>query len=319
MLVLPRYSICMRLFSLLRSSPTGLLCGLAVILSIAIVVSVVSFARGDDTGPQLIAASAPSPRHSAEPDHSASTVACATALRNAEQVLARVETMQALMEKRERVRGRLEPMQRIELKVRRAPRSVYMRWRSPDEGQEVIWQENANRNQILVHPGGWRGRVMPIVKIDPKSPRVTEQSRRPIESAGLWTLTQQLIEAVDQAQAAGAAVQVSAADGQSFAGCACTRYELVRDAYTAAGDFQRLVIYIDANSRLPVGVERYVWNAGGRGEAVLDEYYAYRELRLNAPLNDRDFSPANPAYRFGADEAEPEVDSIGRKPAAGLK
>jgi hypothetical protein len=187
-----------------------------------------------------------------------------------------------------------------------------MRWRAPDEGQEVIWQENANGNRILVHPGGWRGRLMPMVKVDPKSSRVTEQSRRPIESAGLWALTKQLRELVAGARKSPAAVRVEMAEGVSFAGRSCTMFRLVRTTYGSAADYRTVVFYIDSAAKVPVGFERYIWAAGGRGEPMLDEYYAYRELRLNAPLADRDFDAANPAYHFSdTAEAGRDTDSIG--------
>ena len=161
---------------------------------------------------------------------------------------------------------------------------------------------------------------MPLVKIDPKSPRVLEQSRRPIESAGLWALTRQLGELVAQAQASDAALRVDVAQDQQFAGRKCTMYRLVHTAYTSSADFQSLVIYVDSAARLPVGVERYVWAAEGRGEAVLDELYAYRELRLNAPLADRDFDTANPAYHFGdASDGDRDAESIGSKAAGQIK
>jgi hypothetical protein len=321
MLVLPRYTLYVRLFGLFRSKQLYVACGTAVTLSLVIVVSLVSLARGQTPGPALLAARAePAAIASAGPANPTTLAACAAALAEAQRVLDKMGTMQAVMEKRERVRGRLEPRQQIELKVRRAPRAVYMRWRSPDEGQEVIWQENANGNQILVHPGGWRGRLMPMVRIDPKSPRVLEQSRRPIESAGLWAMTLQLGELLAQAQKSTAALRVDVAQDQQFAGRNCTVYRLVRAVYTSPTDFQSLAIYIDAAAKVPVGIERYVWATGGRGEPVLDEYYAYRDLRLNAPLSDRDFDTANPAYHFGeAASSERDAESIGSKAAAQLK
>ena len=229
-------------------------------------------------------------------------------------MLESVNAMQAVMEKRERVKGNLEPGQQHRVKVRRSPRSVYMRWQSPDEGQEVIWQENANGNRILVHPGGWRGRLMPMVKVDPKSTRVSEQSRRPIESAGVWAMTRQLGDLVTQCPAiprgqcklkSSKAKTLPAAIVPCFASC--------RNAYQAGADFQSVVFYIDAAAKVPVGIEHYLWGAGGRGQPVLDEYYAYRDLRLNAPLSDRDFDVANPAYHFS--ESDIEADASRRSAA----
>ncbi|HEY5311790.1 MAG TPA: DUF1571 domain-containing protein [Pirellulales bacterium] len=321
MLVLPRYAFSVWFFGLFRSKQLYVVCGSAVTLSLVLVVSLVSLARGQAPAPSLLASNpSPSGTTSVGPVNSTTLAACAAALNEARHVLDSVATMQAVMEKRERVRGRLEPLQQIEIKVRRAPRGVYMRWRAPDEGQEVIWRENANGNQILVHPGGWRGRLLPMVRIDPNSPRVLEQSRRPIESAGLWAMTRQLGELVAQAQKSAAALRVDVTQDQQFAGRKCTAYRLVRAAYTSASDFQSLVIYIDAAAKVPVGIERYIWTVGGRGAPVLDEYYAYRDLRLNAPLSGRDFDAANPAYHFGdAAGSDQDAESIGSKAGAQLK
>jgi hypothetical protein len=223
---------------------------------------------------------------------------CIAMLRKAEQILATVETIQAVFHKQEYLRGQLQELNIFDLKQRRSPLSVYMRWQQPTEGQEALWQDQARQGNIMVHLGGWRGKVVPTLQISPQSPRALENSRRPIQSIGLWNFNQTLLEFVT-GDATASDVQADMADDAEMAGRRCYCFRFVHPQRREPGVFQKVLVYIDKQLALPIGMEHYVWPEEATAEPRLDERYAYYDLRIDPPLTDLDFDPANPSYRFG--------------------
>jgi hypothetical protein len=222
-------------------------------------------------------------------------------LRQGEQQLNQSPTAQATFHKRERLGGQLEEVNVIHMKVRREPLAVYMRWHRPDEGREAIWQENANENQILIHLGGWKGRLLPTIKVDPFGPRAAEGSRRPINTSGPWNFNRRLIEMVEnQRSFADSGLVVRAADDVAINARRCYRFTFEHPEPGPQREFHRLVVHVDRERTLPVGLEMHSWpRSEAAGEPLLEESYVYENLELHAPLTDADFNVRNPQYGYG--------------------
>src|SRR5262249_36277539 len=119
---------------------------------------------------------------------------CILLLEEAERRLAGVSDFSAKFYKRERVNGELGDLNIMDLKVRRAPLSVYMKWNEPYAGREIIWQEGANEGQILVHAGGWQRKIVPLLRLDPLGERAMEYNRRPVTQIGIWNFNRRLLD-----------------------------------------------------------------------------------------------------------------------------
>lgn len=224
---------------------------------------------------------------------------CARLLRDAQQTLSGVESVQAVFHKQERIDGALQPPHIMEVKVRRTPLSVYLRWREPDEGQEIIWRDGAHDGQMVVHPGGWRGRLLASIKIDPEGDRAKATSRRPIKNIGPWSMTERLAVYVEECLQGEHAVEIVSSDAR-IGGRDCHCFQFTHPQSTADLDFKQVVIYIDKEQRVPIAVENYGWGtADGGSKLPLEESYVFNELTLNAPLTDLDFDLGNPSYCFG--------------------
>jgi hypothetical protein len=214
----------------------------------------------------------------------------------ADELLDRTQTIQAVFHKRERLGGRLEEQNVMLLKVRREPMAVYMRWQTPDTGREAIWQANANDGQILVHPGGWKRKFVPMVKVDPLGARAAEGGRRPINHSGPWNFNHRLVAMV-QKQRSDERIHVTADEAALYSE-PCRRYTFVR-ASGGEADFHKAVIYIEKDRLLPIGLEMYSAPADDSSELVLEESYAYQKLELDPPISEVDFSTTNPKYLYG--------------------
>jgi hypothetical protein len=225
---------------------------------------------------------------------------CTSLLKEAERTLASTRSIQTVFHKQERVGGQLQETNVMHMKVRREPFSVYMRWHSPDEGREVIWQEDANDGLLLVHPGGWRRKLVPLMKVDPNGQRALESSRRPISSAGIWKFNERLLEFVQDAKISTPGVKAEMDESAKIGNRECYCFRFIHDDRSAKLDFQKVLIYIDKRLGLPIALVHYGWPAeDAHGEPVLEEAYVFNDLVLNPPLADLDFSTANPNYEYG--------------------
>ncbi|MBS0209642.1 MAG: DUF1571 domain-containing protein [Planctomycetes bacterium] len=238
-----------------------------------------------------------SPPSVAAIDRQANLQRCLAQLQQAERQLAAHPTATATYRKRERLAGQLEEQNVMFMKVRREPMAVYMRWQEPDEGREAIWQQNVNDGLILVHPGGWKRKFVPLVKVDPHGPRAAEGSKRPINTSGPWAFNRRLLDFVNDQLQSGSGSKVTLNENVSMAGVACDRYSFEHAEPIAGQDFHRAEIYIDRQRALPVALEVYGF-AKGAGSPPLDEACAFENLQLGAPLGDEDFSVSNPRYEY---------------------
>ncbi|HEX4128735.1 MAG TPA: DUF1571 domain-containing protein [Pirellulales bacterium] len=218
---------------------------------------------------------------------------CARLLAAADELYASTPAVEAVFHKRERLAGVLEEPNVIQLKVRRQPMAVYMRWDAPDQGREAIWREDAGDGQIHVRPGGWKGRLIPVVKVDPLGARATAGSRRPINTTGPWHFTSRLVALVQAERDANPGPRVTL-DEVTLHGQPCRRFTLVHAVRQSGGAFQRAVLYFELDRQLPIGFELYAWPAdAGSSEPQLEESYAFQNLELKPRLEDADFVTAS--------------------------
>lgn len=207
----------------------------------------------------------------------------------AKKASAKVDDCTCTLVKRETLSGTLSAKQVIDLKVRKSPFSVFMRWREPKslEGQEVAYVAGENDGKMRVKASGWRG-LIGFVSLSINDRRARESSNHPITETGIGSLIDQFGKGWKMEQKLGKTkVQIS---NKEFAGRKCTRVELIHS--TSAGGkllSYRNVVYFDKQNHLPIGVENYDWpdTPGGAGDLV--EMFEYRNLRLNVDLADSVF------------------------------
>ena len=95
--------------------------------------------------------------------------------------------------KQELVNGDLLDEQEMEMKVRHAPFSVYLKWVTGEQGREILFVEGANDGHMKAHGGGWKIRL-PTVSLEPTNSLAMAESRYPVNKAGLLELVRDLIE-----------------------------------------------------------------------------------------------------------------------------
>jgi hypothetical protein len=230
----------------------------------------------------------------------AAVARCREMLEAAKLKLAGIPTMSAVFHKQERIDGKLQGVNVMELKVRHAPLSIYMKWQSPDAGQQLIWREGHHEGKILVSPVGWKKKVMPLAKLDPTGDMAMAFSKRPVQNAGIWTFADRLSILIDQELLRDPAVKVKMTEGDEISGRPCALFTFEHPQPSSIVEFQKLTIHVDQVLGVPVSCEHYRYaEVDGKKVAQLEESYLFSDLVLGNDLSDVDFDQDNPSLQFG--------------------
>ena len=220
---------------------------------------------------------------------------CRQWLADCHQFLGQVKTFKASFYKQERVGGRLQEAEELVVKMRQSPLSVYMAWDYPAQGRELLWHRDQHEGKLLIHESGWKGRMVPLLKLALDNPLVTSTSRRPVSELGLWELAHQLKKRVGELDHPLAQLEIAPCqlddERQYF------RVELTHPEPVPHFEFHKIVLYIDEQWKVAVGCECYDWPIAGQ-EAPLLESYLYQNINLNSEFTDTEFDHCNPQYQF---------------------
>ncbi|TWT57461.1 hypothetical protein KOR42_08220 [Thalassoglobus neptunius] len=205
--------------------------------------------------------------------------------------------------KQERMNGVLGDGQTIELKMKHEPFSVYMKWESGDSrGQQLIYVDGQNDDKLLVQPGGIKGRLTGVMKLDPTGTMAMSQSRHPVTKAGLIGLAHSILEyqSKDVERASGFVCELR--DDQEFEGRPCYLYICEYDSPEINPLYRKSVIYVDQELSMPVCVKNFTWGKDVNPETIdeetLLEFYAYTDLQIQQKLGVADFDAKNRSYRM---------------------
>jgi hypothetical protein len=190
--------------------------------------------------------------------------------------------------KRERINGKLEPMEKLEVLCREEPFGVYMNWLEGARlAQKVLYVKGENNNKLLARGAGllaWG----PVFQKDVDSDEAKKTGRYTIDQFGIFLGTQRTLAAMRKAQERGA-LHVTY-DGiwevPEFGGREC--YKFTRTPYEPVEEegVNELTIYIDRENWLQVG--SVLRDTQGK---LIAEYY-FRDLKINPEFKADQFTRA---------------------------
>lgn len=209
----------------------------------------------------------------------------------------------AKMFRQERVDGDLLDEEIMSLKVKHAPFSVYMKWIQGSKGQEVLYVDGHNEGNMIVKPGGFKGRFLSALELDPEGDVAMANSRHSITEAGLLNLATEMLHNRRNDIEAGT-VKCHMVDGQEFDGSTCICFIVEFPSEDYLGDYRKSVAFIDRDTSLPVLVRNYGWpeddsiSAEELDAETLIESYAYSQIRMDAEFVAADFDRTNKSYKL---------------------
>jgi hypothetical protein len=204
----------------------------------------------------------------------------------------RVKDYSATFTKVERIDGKLGDPQKISLRVRHQPFSVYMKFITPTPGQEVLYVADQNDGKLVALGAGWKRRFGKV-NLPVDGMMAMQGQRYPITKAGIRNLTGELVQIAEQdVKYAECDVEYGAAkiDGRPV-----TMIRAIHPVPRKNFRFHKAEIFIDNELRMPVAYQAFSWPAAEGGEPILEEKYIYTDLVLNNGFTDADFSADNPA------------------------
>jgi hypothetical protein len=210
----------------------------------------------------------------------------------------RVRGLTAIFHKRERIDGKLGPMETMRIKVRSRPFSVYLKYLHPSSGKEVIYVSGKRDNKLIGHYGGASRMLLPRIVVPPDHPVALASSRHPITEAGPANLIKKLIKFRQIDLNDDRAVTILDR-GTDFKGRIRPRSLHRHPEPDGVHLYAEVEIFYDPETFIPYQITNYGWREGNEeGPLPLVEMYRYDELAIDVPLTDLDFDPANPAYEF---------------------
>lgn len=213
-------------------------------------------------------------------------------LESGKQALAQFGHYTATFIKQERLKGKLQPAETIQLKYREQPRAFYLKWLAgPYKGRAVLY------NEALLGPGRMRVREAGLlgvaaVTIGVDSPVARRGSKHTAIEVGLSHLVSLMERDYKTTSAAGHLRRVNHGI-VDLDGVPVYKMESVMPSDPAAGYYcHRMTHYTDFARGFEVKCE--IFNFDNQ----LDESYYYKDLDLSPGLKDLDFDPKNRKYRL---------------------
>ena len=191
--------------------------------------------------------------------------------------------------RQERVNGAAGAEQVAELKYRATPYSVSVRFARPAEvaGASASYVTGKRLDQVKVRPVGAKG-LDRFVLVGADDPQARVGGLHPVTGYGVGAVIDRVAKVVATEKAMNNALEVHSGEFQ-FAGKAVTRYEILARRPHANRYAQRMLVYVDAQSKLPVRWEAYDAPRPGTTTGELIEAHSYTDLRPNVGLGDSAF------------------------------
>ncbi len=194
--------------------------------------------------------------------------------------------------------GRQTLTTRMNVKIRHAPFSVYLKFVDPHAGREAIYVSGKNNNHVVVHDTGLAALVGTLT-LDPTGSTAMEGNRHPITNMSLPILVESVMGTwLAQARQNATGITVNNFPNAKIGEQTCQTIETVLAQPIGTNSFQTTRLYIDTTTKLPVRVQNYAFPTRRGQKPVLVEDYMYQNLKANLSLADIDFDPQNPRYGY---------------------
>jgi hypothetical protein len=220
------------------------------------------------------------------------------------RTLEKVSDYTATFFKQERIKGKLSDGQLMEIKMRHAPFSVYMKWLTGDKGRQVLYVAGENDNKMLVKFGGWKSRL-PSLKLEPLSSLAMAESRHPITQAGLLELVREVLAYRERDLQHEGVVRCCVLPNQKVDDKECYCFTVEYSSAAVSETYRKSILMVDAQTLLPVAIKNYTWpeqvdsfDPKDPDGSTLIEFYSFSNVNLNPQLANSTFDGQNQEYRF---------------------
>lgn len=226
-------------------------------------------------------------------------------LQNAVAKLDMIPAYTATFVKEERIEGSLQEETTMQLKLKHEPHSVYFKVEKGGEvGREILFPVSGEDPRMIVKLGRFGGRLPPV-KLEPESPLAMKESRYNIRMAGIRELAKLALEIRRHDLSLGTKVHAEARDDAQYDGRPCFAFTTTYANSKAHKEYRKCVIYVDKQLMIPTYARNFTWpdlisdaDPSRLDETTLLEFYAFKNVQLDAKLAPNAFLTDNKDYGF---------------------
>jgi len=215
--------------------------------------------------------------------------AWAKAFADAKATYTKTRDYSGYMVRQERIGGKLQAEQTAEIRVRTEPFSIYTLTLAPKSlfNQELAYMGGKKDDKVRAKASGVAG-AGGFVTVAADDAKANTDSKYTITNTGIGAVIKRVDAALDAEKTAKNSPQVVVSE-YKFNDRPCTKYEIYCDRAHSKRFAARMVVYIDAEYKLPVRFEAYDAPKSGEKEGELMECVSFVKLVLNAGLGDTVF------------------------------
>lgn len=224
----------------------------------------------------------------------------APAIRMARDSLHRLDAVKdydATFTKREWV-GQQFVAQRMYMKLREQPFSVYLKFGEPNEGREILFVQGKNQNQLLAREASGLASLIGTVSLSMNDPKVTAENRHPISDMGMRRMIELLIEQWERESRYGE-IDVKYYPNARIGEMSCEAIEATHPVPRKEFPYHVSRVYFDKETRFPIRIENFGFPRRPNEPPPLIEEYTFNNIRVNRGFTDADFDRRNQQYSFG--------------------
>lgn len=227
-----------------------------------------------------------------ESAHLAGLTALTDALRKSQAAAAAIPSYTAVIEQQVYVGTRLHDAEKMELKFRRAPFSVYLRW--PHDDQQALYVDGQNDNRLIVRPTRGLASLRGVWRLRPDSAQAMQDSRYPITAMGIEKLCEMILAYHAGPEAGHQGMACKQITG-TLNGREVDIHEVQFASPKICPTYAKAIMQFDKETHLLISAEHHRWGENNVPELL--ERYVYQDIKP-AELKDEDFSQANESYSF---------------------
>ena len=197
----------------------------------------------------------------------------------------KIDGYSLMMKKQERIGGKLQASEEVEVHFRGQPHSVLMKWQKGQRrADSALYVEGENDGKLLVHPSGVAGALVKFVSRDPEGDDAKQAGRYSMKEFGLKKTAERTIAAWKKAKGDGRlTVEYQGVKKVREAGDRLC-YALKRTCLSPEEDgLMEVTVYIDKETLLQVGTVLK------DGEGKLIGEYMFRDIRINPKFKPEQF------------------------------
>jgi hypothetical protein len=217
-------------------------------------------------------------------------------VRMSKEALKSVADYEAILTKREMINGQLTVNQ-MQLRLRHKPFSVYVNYRQPYAGREVLFVEGQNGNNLLAHEGSGIGTIAGTQTLPINGAMAMKDNHHPINMIGMSNLLDQVIKQWE-VEAQYGEINVQYYPEAKIGQMNCVAIEVTHPQPRRQFPYSMARVYLDRGSHFPVRVELYGWPQQQGVPPPLWAEYTYSKIQTNIGMVDFDFDRRNPRYKF---------------------